>query len=144
MAELSAKYPQYASLIRAYHEHWEESIGEPLTGTIEIVRKLKGAGYLVYGLSNWSAETFPITRRKHDFFDLFDGFIISGEVNLVKPDPAIFNLLLQRIGGEAHECLLIDDAPANVEAAQKLGFQTILFTSPDQLQIELQKFNILL
>ncbi|PIV26566.1 MAG: hypothetical protein COS37_05745, partial [Anaerolineae bacterium CG03_land_8_20_14_0_80_58_20] len=97
----------------------------------------------VYGLSNWSSETFPITRRKHDFFDILDGYLISGEVNLVKPDPAIFQRLLDKIGRDAQECLFIDDALPNIEAARALGMTAIHFQSPGQLERELKTLQIL-
>lgn len=143
VAELSAKFPRHAGLIRAFHDHWEESIGEPITAVIEIVRRLKQAGWPVYGLSNWSSETFPITRRKHDFFDLLDGYLISGEVNLAKPDSAIFLHMLKQIGREAQECLFIDDSPVNIEAARRLGFACIHYRSPSQLERELNLLGIL-
>ena len=143
VAELSAKFPQHAGLIQAFHEHWEESIGEPITAAIEIVQRLKQAGWPVYGLSNWSSETFPITRRKHDFFDILDGYLISGEVNLVKPDPAIFQRLLDKIGRDAQECLFIDDALPNIEAARALGMTAIHFQSPGHLERELKTLQIL-
>lgn len=143
VTELSAQFPQYANLIQAFQEHWEESIGEPIAGTIEILRKLKQAGWPVYGLSNWSAETFPITRARHDFFDLLDGFVISGDVKLVKPDPAIFQALLQKIGRKAEECVYIDDHLPNVKTAQALGFIAIQFQSPEQLERELHKLELI-
>lgn len=143
VTELSAKFPQHAQLIHAYHDHWEESIGEPITATIEIVRRLKAAGWPVYGLSNWSSETFPITRRKHNFFDILDGYLLSGEVNLVKPDPAIFQSLLDKIGRRAQECLFIDDSLANIEAARRLGFVCIHYRSPEQLEGNLKQLGIL-
>jgi 2-haloacid dehalogenase len=143
VASLSADFPQYAHLIRAYWEHWEESILGPIAGSIRILKQLKQAGYPLYGLSNWSAETFPIAYKKYDFFKLFDGIILSGEVKLIKPDPAIFNLTLQRIRRSASECLLIDDSITNIEAARRLGFKTIHFQSPDQLETELSNLQLL-
>ena len=143
VAELSARFPQHASLIRAYHEHWEDSIVGPIPGSVEILRALKAAGYGIYGLSNWSAETFPVAYRKYDFFELLDGYIISGDVRLVKPDPAIFELMIEKIGCLARECLLIDDSAKNIEAARQLGFETILFRSSDQLETELRKLGLL-
>jgi 2-haloacid dehalogenase len=134
VAELTARFPQYAPLIHAYHEHWEESIGEPITATINIVKRLKQAGWPVYGLSNWSTETFPIVRQKHDFFDLLDGYLISGEVKLVKPDPAIFQVMLDKIGRTAQECLFIDDSLPNIETARRLGFACIHYQSPILLE----------
>jgi HAD superfamily hydrolase (TIGR01509 family) len=64
-------------------------------------------------------------------------------VKLLKPDRAIFNLLLSKIGLSANECLLIDDSQPNIEAAKKLGFWTIRFTSAPLLRTELQRFNLL-
>lgn len=143
VAELSARFPQHAHLIRAYHEQWEDSITGPIAGTVDILQTLKAAGYAVYGLSNWSAETFPIAYRKYDFFKLLDGYIISGDVRLVKPDPAIFRLTLEMIGRPAGECLLIDDSPQNIETARQLGLATILFRSPEVLDEELHKLGLL-
>jgi 2-haloacid dehalogenase len=143
VAELSERFPQHAHLIRAYHERWEDSITGPIPGMVEILKTLKAAGYSVYGLSNWSAETFPVAYRKYDFFRLLDGYIISGDVHLVKPDPAIFRLTLDMIGRSANECLLIDDSPQNVDAAQELGFTAILFRSAQALDQELHKRGLL-
>jgi 2-haloacid dehalogenase len=143
VAELAERFPQHAQLIRAYQDHWEESIGKPIAGSIEIIQKVKMRGYSVYGLSNWSTETFPRTRAKHDFFDLLDGYLISGEVQLVKPDPAIFRTMLDRIRCMPEECLFIDDAEANIDTARRLGFLAILFQSPAQLEHELQHHGIL-
>jgi 2-haloacid dehalogenase len=143
VTELTAKFPQHARLIHAYQEHWEESIGEPITATIRIMQKLKRAGWPVYGLSNWSTETFPIIRQKHDFFDILDGYLISGEAKLVKPDPAIFQAMLDKIGRTAQECLYIDDSLSNIETARRLGFVCIHYQSPAQLEAELKQLGIL-
>jgi 2-haloacid dehalogenase len=143
VAELSGQFPHYAELIQAYHDNWEESIGDYFAGTVEIMKRLKKAGYLLYGLSNWSAETFPIAREKYDFFHLLDDIVISGEVGMIKPDPEIFEHLLERIDKTAQECLFIDDAPANIEQAHKMGFATIHFHSPEQLEEELHRLQLL-
>ncbi|HUH98528.1 MAG TPA: HAD family phosphatase [Anaerolineales bacterium] len=143
IAELSDRFPQYAHLIRAYYDHFEDTIVGPIGGTVAILRQLKQAGYPLYGLSNWSAETYPRVRRQYDFFGLFDQIILSGEVKLIKPDPAIFNLALQTIKRPAGECLLIDDSEPNTVAARKLGFATIHFKSPEQLRAELRGFKLL-
>lgn len=143
VSELSKQFPQYAELIQAYHDNWIHSIGNSLTGTIEIMKRLKKAGYQLYGLSNWSAETFPMARRKYDFFNLLDDIVISGEVGAIKPEPAIFEIMLKRIGRPASECLFIDDALANIEAARAMGFATVHFQSPEQLENELHLLELL-
>jgi 2-haloacid dehalogenase len=143
VAILSKEFPHYSHLIQAYHDHWTDSLGESLAGTVEILKELKQAGYPVYGLSNWSAETFPHARQKHDFFDLLDDMVISGEVGHVKPNPEIFQIMLERIGRSADECLFIDDSLANIQQAQKMGFATIHFQSPEQLGDALRELGIL-
>lgn len=142
VAELSRQFPHYTELIRAYHDNWKDSIGRHFEGTVEIMKRLKKAGYLLYGLSNWSAETFPIARKKYDFFHLLDDAVISGEVGLIKPEPEIFELLLEKIGKPAHACVFIDDALANIEQAQKMGFVTVHFQSPEHLEEELHRLGV--
>ena len=138
VAELSGKYPHRAELIRAFDELWEESIGGTIEGTVRIAERLHKAGYQLVGLTNWSAEKFPLSRARYDVFKLFDEIIVSGDVKLVKPDAEIFHLTLKTIGRSAGECLFIDDSPANVAAAANLGFATIHFESPEQLQRRLK------
>lgn len=142
IAVLSREFPHYSHLIQAYHDLWIDSVGGAIAGTVDILKRLKQAGYPVYGLSNWSAETFPHMRERHDFFDLFNDMVISGEVGHVKPEPQIFQILLDKIGKRAEECLFIDDSLANIQQAQKLGFATILFQSPQQLESSLRDFKI--
>jgi 2-haloacid dehalogenase len=143
VAILSNEFPHHSHLIQAYHENWVDSLGDSLTGTVEIMKELKQAGYPLYGLSNWSAETFPFARQRHDFFDLLDDMVISGEVGHVKPHPEIFQILLDRIGRPANECLFIDDATANIEQAEKMGFATVHFQSPEHLRDMLHRLDIL-
>ena len=143
VAELSRKFPHYSDLIRAYHDHWKDSIGDSFAGTVEILKQLKRNGYALYGLSNWSAETFPFAREKYDFFDVFDDIVISGEVGAIKPEPEIFEITLKKIGRPANECLFIDDSLTNIEQARKMGFITVHFESPEQLEKELHELKLL-
>lgn len=143
VAELSAQFPQYAQIIRAYDEEWEESITGVIPETVKLLHKLKAAGYSLYGLTNWNVEKFSLVRHKYAFFDLFDDILVSGEVKIAKPDPAIFQLLLQKIDRLPQECLLIDNSVKNVDAARKMGFPAIHFTSPTQLELELHQLGVL-
>jgi 2-haloacid dehalogenase len=140
VAELSAEFPQYSELIQAYDTYWEECIPETIVGTIEIAQALKKSGWDIYLLSNFSVEKFSIIQARYDFIKIFDDIIISGEHKIVKPDPAIYQLTLQQIKREARECLFIDDSLPNVETAKKLGFNTIQFNSPEQLDKDLNIF----
>ncbi len=140
---LSQKFPQHTGIFHAFQERWGESIVGEIEGTVQLLHELKAKGHPVYGLSNWSAETFPIARARYAFFELFDDMVISGEVKLVKPEPAIFEYCLQKIGRPAHECLFIDDSEPNIIAATKLGFDCVHFKSPQQLKEELHKRELL-
>ena len=101
VAALSKQFPHHADLIQAYHDHWADSIGEAYWETVDLIHELKEKGYPIYGLSNWSAETFPYAREKYNFFELFDDMVISGAVGFVKPEPEIFQILLDKIGRPA-------------------------------------------
>jgi 2-haloacid dehalogenase len=143
VAILSQQFPHHSHLIQAYHDHWVESVGGSIAGTVRILKQLKQAGYSLYGLSNWSAETFPHARQKYDFLDLLDDIVISGEVGHIKPDPEIYQIMLGRIGKPAHECLFIDDSLTNINQAQKMGFVTIHFHAPEQLETSLHELKLL-
>ncbi len=143
IAILSREFPQHAELIQAYHDHWQDSIGDAIAGSVEILKRLKHKGFRLYGLSNWSAETFPFALAKYDFFGMFDDMVISGQVGFVKPDPAIYTVLLEKIGKPADACLFIDDSLANIQQAKRMRFVTIHFTSPAQLEAELTQMGIL-
>ncbi len=143
VAELSERFPQHADLIKAYDERWEESMGGEIQRSVEILHALKRAGHTLYGLSNWSAETFRRIRHKYAFLDLFEAIVLSGEVKVIKPDPRIYALLLDKVNRPAEECLFIDDSETNVTVADRLGFQTIRFESPEQLASELRRLGLL-
>jgi len=141
--DLSRQYPHRAELIAAYADRWEESISGPIPESVAILQALNLQGYPLYGLTNWAAETFYRIRPDYVFLDWFDDIVVSGDVGLAKPDPAIYEHLLARAGTEAGRCLFIDDSPVNVEVAKGLGFTTIHYQSPEQLGDELTKRALL-
>jgi len=143
VAELSEQFPQYADLIRAYDQRWEEAIAGPIRPTVNLLESLKQAGYALYGLSNWSAEKFQIARPRYEFLSWFETIMVSGEVKLVKPDARIYQLFLERIGRTAKECVFIDDSEPNVVVADQLGFKAIHYESPGQLETELKALGLL-
>ena len=140
--ELSKQFPQYAELIQAYDTHWMDSITETLHETIQIARNLKQYGWPLYMLSNFSAEKFALMKKQHDFLEIFDDTIISGEHKAIKPERTIFEIALKRINRQAGECLFIDDSSANIETARKMGFITIQYYSPAQLRRDLNQLSI--
>jgi 2-haloacid dehalogenase len=142
VAELVAAHPDQADLIAAYHLRWPEMLGEPFLGTVAIMRELKAAGLRIYALSNWSAETFPVTRGRFPFIDEMDGILISGDVQVGKPDPAIFRHLIDRFGLKPETTVFIDDWDRNVASARGLGIRAIRFVSSDQLRRDLSAMGL--
>ena len=95
-AELVPKHPDKTHLIEAFGKRFDEMIAGPIDGTVAILAELKRAGVPRYALTNWSAETFPPARARFEFLSWFDGIVVSGEEGVIKPDPRIFRILLER------------------------------------------------
>jgi 2-haloacid dehalogenase len=131
--ELIAAHPDQAEQIWAWSQRSEEMIGGAIEGTVELLRSLKDAGVPCYGLTNMERETYPVRRERFEFLGWLDGTVVSGFEGVAKPDIRAFELLLDRFGLTASETVMIDDAPANVEAARRAGMQAVQFRSPDQL-----------
>jgi 2-haloacid dehalogenase len=138
------QYPEWQEHIEAYYGRWEEMLGGPISGTVEILRQLKESGrYKLYALTNWSAELFPVALRKYEFLHWFDGRLVSGEEKTRKPFPEFYQLLIDRFHINSSEAIFIDDNLRNAEAAQAFGIPTIRFQSPAQLKNELVQRGVL-
>ncbi len=136
-AELQQKFPEYSDIIALYYGRWEEMLDGEIIGTVEIFRRLKSAGMPLYALSNWSHEAFPVAYNRYGFMKEFDGLVVSGYEKLLKPDHAIYRVLMDRYSINPAESVYIDDNKPNAIAATELGFNAIHFSSPDQLRGEL-------
>ncbi|GHT13516.1 haloacid dehalogenase [Bacteroidia bacterium] len=143
MKNMQAKYPQHSQYIAAYHERWAESLGEVNKDTVALLADLQAAGYATYGLSNWAAETFPLARNANPFFETLDGIVVSGYEKVCKPDPRIYNILLERYHLQAQESVFIDDRQENIDTAQRLGIATILFKNVEQVRAALTGMGVL-
>lgn len=142
--ELVRKHPEWKEYIEAYYGRWEEMLGGPIHGTVEVFRQLKETGkYKIYALTNWSAELFPIALERYEFLHWFDGRVVSGEEKMRKPYPEFYQLILDRFQLTPKETLFIDDNLRNAEAAENIGLKTIRFHSPSQLKNELIQLEIL-
>jgi 2-haloacid dehalogenase len=137
VTELAARHPDQRPLIEAYWQRWPEMIAGPIEEALEVLAELRRAGFELHALTNWSAETFGVARERFEFLTWFRSILVSGEIGLIKPDPRIFELLLERIGRTAGDCLYIDDSAPNVAAARTLGFDAIHFQDGRQLRVEM-------
>ena len=140
VAEKVAEYPEWETEIRMYWERWEDMLNGEVPGMKEWICELKNAGYKVYGLSNWSHETFPMVKDKYEAFSMMDGIVMSGEELIAKPDLRIYKILLERYGLKAEECVFIDDRKENIEAGEQIGIRGIIFEDCEQAK---QAFHVL-
>lgn len=139
---LIKQHPDWEKEIRAYYDNWPIMLRSDIPKNVEILRRLKGK-FQLFGLTNWSEETFPIALENYDFFELFEGkIVVSGKEKLIKPDKAIFEVLIQRYDLKPAESLFIDDNIKNVETAKSLGFQVVHIQPEKDLEDELRKLNL--
>jgi len=139
---LQERFPEHAAKIRLYYDQWEKMVKGDIPQNVALLQKLKEK-YKLYGLTNWSAETFPIVFKRYSFFQLFDGIVVSGQENLIKPDKKIFELMLEHYHLEAENALFIDDNINNINAAKELGFSTIHVQEKTDLQMELSAWGLI-
>jgi 2-haloacid dehalogenase len=142
-ARLAAEHPDSAELIRAWGRRSEEMIAGPIDGTVAILARLRERGVPCYALTNMEAETYPLRRDRYDFIRWFDGTVVSSAEGLIKPDPRIFRVLLDRYGLDAGRTLFIDDSSVNVQAARGVGMQAVRFESPEGLRAHLEALGLL-
>lgn len=142
-AVLIRQFPEWRDAIEAYYGRHLEALPGPIESTVESMRALRSAGVPVHGLTNYGRETFAMARARFDFLNEFDGVVVSGEEGLVKPDPAIFELLINRFKLTPARTLFVDDSRANIDAAARIGFQVHHFTDPDALKPRLFEYGLL-
>ena len=141
---LLEQFPQHELPIKAYYTRWEEMLGGPIEGTVELFSQLKRTKrFKTFALTNWSAETFPSALARYDFLHWFDGRLVSGEENTRKPFPEIYTTLIQKFELNPSTSLFIDDNLRNLAPAKAMGFTTIHFTNPENLEISLKELNLL-
>lgn len=136
-AELVAKFPEWKKEIEMYFGRWIEMIGEAIPGMYELLLELKARGHRLFGLSNWSAETFVQIKEDFPALKLLEGMVVSGYVKCLKPSPEIYQLLLDRYSLKASDCVFIDDNAANVAGAEAVGIRGIRFTGASDLRRQL-------
>ncbi|MEI5688218.1 HAD family hydrolase [Sphingomonas kyungheensis] len=142
-AELVALHPQHAELIAAWGPRFLESIGDPIPGMPALVDALDAAGVPLFAITNFSYEFWPPFRaREAAMFDRFRDIVVSGVEKMVKPDPAIYRLALDRFGLEAARTVFIDDNAANIAGARSVGLIALHFTDAPTLRAELAALGL--
>ena len=140
--DLQALHPEYADEIALYDSHYHDMVGNEMAGMPELLSDLKAHGYNLYGLTNWSYKVYHVMKT-YPIFSMLIGSVISSEEHLVKPDPRIYQCLLDRFNLKADECLFVDDKKTNVDAAIACGMHAVLFTDSSKLRSDLQQLGLL-
>lgn len=141
---LVEKHPEWEKEIRAYYDNWTTMLRSDIPENVAVLRKLEHTDYRLFGLTNWSAETFPYALANYDFFQIFEGkIVVSGTEKLIKPDPEIWKILTERYQIKPVETVFIDDNAKNIEVAKKLGFITVHVTENADLENQLHELGIL-
>jgi 2-haloacid dehalogenase len=142
-ALLKAEHSDKAELIDAYYGRHLDMIAGPIEGTVAILAELRERGAKLYFLSNYSAETYRLALTRFEFLSWFADGVVSGEHGVIKPDPAIYKLAIERFAIDPARAIFIDDMAINAAAARPFGIHGIHFTSPDALRQELVELGLL-
>lgn len=134
---LVSQYPNVTHQVQATFADWF-SMMTPIEASVEVLRNLKKTGYPLYVISNFHKAAFDYVSQKYDWFKLFDGMIISCDVRALKPEPKIYEALLEKYNLVPERSVFIDDALANVVGAQAFGIKGIHCQTTDQFKMELE------
>lgn len=141
-AELARKFPQHSDALMAFDSRWTDCLDGAIEANVAVLADLKQAGTTVHAITNFSHEKFSIACRMFPFLATFDDTIVSGVVKLIKPDPAIYRLLLDRRNIDPARAVFIDDSAANVATAHSLGLHVIHFTGDTDVRSSLQALGV--
>lgn len=127
--------------INSVFENWYDIL-TPIESSVEILKRLKEMRYKVFYLSNFHLAAFEYVTKKHDFFGLFDGGVVSYKEKLLKPEKEIYEKILGEYNLEPAETVFIDDTEVNVKAAMNNGMKGIILKDPIELKGELKKLDV--
>ena len=131
-------------MISAWGERFGETITDPVEGVHAIVEALDARGVPLFAITNFSADFWPPFRaRENDFFRRFRDIVVSGEEKMLKPDPALYFLALDRFGLKPSQALFVDDRASNVEGALAVGMHGHLFSGAEGLRARLEADKLL-
>ncbi len=137
LPELKAEFPDHAPLIDAYATRFNETIPGAVPGSLELVERLGDAGVPLFAITNFGHEFWEGFRPTQPIFDRFRGIIVSGTEKLMKPDPAIYALAIERFAIDPAGALFIDDVAANIAGAESVGIAGHRFVDAATLEREL-------
>lgn len=141
-ALLIAEHPQEEENIRGFRRHWHEMVPHAYDDSVAMLETLIDAGHDVTMLTNFAADTFSEARERYTFLNRPRGVTVSGEVGLLKPDRAIYDIHVESFGLEPAATLFIDDSEKNVEGARSAGWQAVHFSGAEKLRRDLAGYGL--
>jgi 2-haloacid dehalogenase len=141
--EATSRHPEFVKEIAMYRDSWMEMVPGAIEGSVTILEELHIKGVPLYAITNWNGDTFRATRSRFGFLSLFKDIVVSGDEKILKPEPAIFELLVKRNGIKLRDSLFIDDSVKNVLGAKAVGMLGHHFVTPDGLRDDLVGLGVL-
>ena len=143
-ASLITRHPEYEAEIRAWGTRWMEMFDGYIDGTAELIERLDARHVTLYALSNMPSDPWPDMLAHFEVLQRFRHVVVSGDLKMIKPDPAIYRHALTMMGHPAPETVLfIDDRETNIAAADALGFATHHFVGAAGLEAALETHGLL-
>lgn len=131
------EHPEFEPEIQIFNQHYPEIITQEMPGMRELILQMKQEGYKIYGLSNWCSKVY-LTMNQFEIFQLLDGYIISSEEHVIKPEPAIYQRLFDKFNLRPEECLFADDKEENIIGSRAMGMEGIVFQNAAQYAKEMR------
>ncbi|MEQ8403906.1 MAG: HAD family phosphatase [Oceanicaulis sp.] len=132
-------HPDKAELIKAWETRWADMFDGWVDGMEAIVEALESAGAPQYALTNLPAEKWPHILSTYPAIARFDAHVVSGQEGVIKPDPKIYDITIERIAHAPADVVFIDDRADNIAAAKAAGFQGVVFEHAEQVRTELKR-----
>jgi len=142
IAELVARHPRHETAIRAWDERWHDMVPGAIDGSVRLLEHLRASGVPTWAITNFSTEKYAEAIARFPFLTGFRDTVVSAHERLLKPDPAIYRVLLERNRLDPASCLFIDDVPENVAGARSVGMKAVVFTSPEGLARDLVEHGL--
>ncbi len=136
--EIISQNKEFEPEIRYFEEHYPEIVTNEMEGMRELLTRLKAEGYKLYGLTNWCSKVYQ-TMEQFEIFNLLDGYIISSEEKVIKPEAEIYHRLFKRFNLKPEECIFTDDRVENIEGGRRVGMEGIVFIDAGQYERELRE-----
>jgi 2-haloacid dehalogenase len=141
-AEAIGRHPDKADLIRAFRKNWHLMVSHEYPQSVALFRALLANGHDVTLLTNFASDTFREAQRRFPILKEGRGVTVSGDVKLIKPDPAIYAHHTEAFDLAPVATLFFDDSPANVEGARAAGWNAELFTNAEKMREDLKRYGI--